>query len=212
MLHLVPAEFIEKLLPTSQGGEQVTYVPASYTNERPLISQKRVISGLLSIVIVALLVCVGAGYGTKASGKIEEFTRFIAGVPPASIQNPGITMIRDPKREPDRGPAANIISSATTTSRLDPLTHIAVASEQLFQLNQSVYVTYTVKPTGKGIVTIKWYTNKIMYAPSEIKVDPEAGNVANGYAEMRFIQPAEGYVELYWNNQLAQRLYFAVRA
>jgi hypothetical protein len=30
-----------------------------------------------------------------------------------------------------------------------------------------------------------------MYAPGEMKVDPKDGNIANGYSEMLFVQPAE---------------------
>jgi hypothetical protein len=191
--------------------EQITYVAPIYKRVHPLTSRKRAISGLLSIILVVFLLCIWAGQNSSTSKQVEEFSRLVLGKPPASLQQTGALLIHDPKREPDRGPAIAIISSATTTGRLDPKTHIAVSSEQIFQPNQPVYLTYTVKPTQKGTVTIKWYTNKIMYEPSDIKVDPVDGNIANGYSEMLFVQPVEGYVELYWNNKLAQRLYFAVR-
>jgi len=57
-------------------------------------------------------------------------------------------------------------------------------------------------------VVIKWYTNGLFYQSSTTMTITGA---ISGYTEEVYVQPAEGMVELYWNNQLAIRLYFVVR-
>jgi hypothetical protein len=65
-------------------------------------------------------------------------------------------------------------------------------------------------PKTKGIVVIKWYTNGILYTSASSRTIDTGANVT-GKAAMQYAKPAEGSVELYWNNDLAQRLYFVVR-
>ena len=42
--------------------EGVVYVPPMYTKPRPIIPRYRIISGFLSVIIVSLMLCGGAGY------------------------------------------------------------------------------------------------------------------------------------------------------
>lgn len=87
---------------------------------------------------------------------------------------------------------------------------------QDFTTNQTVYATYTVQLAKQdGQVSAKWYTNnQIFYTQKStmIKVkDLGANDNRNGLFEMRFVNPAECKVELWWNNQLAKTIYFVVR-
>jgi hypothetical protein len=51
--------------------EGAIYIPPMYTKPRPIIPRYRAISGLISVLIVVILFCSGAGYYAQASGKID---------------------------------------------------------------------------------------------------------------------------------------------
>ena len=86
---------------------------------------------------------------------------------------------------------------------------MATKQDVVFRPNQTIYLTYSAqKPKQPGTIIIKWYTNGQFYQASDPKMIAEAGT---GVARQQYAQPAEGIVEIYWNNQLAIRLYFVVR-
>ncbi len=119
-------------------------------------------------------------------------------------------LLPDPKANPDFGPGYSIINSATTNSRIDPVSHASAQPANTFQTNQNIYLTYSVqKPKTPGVVTIKWYTNGSFYQSS--KPIPVTTLAIDGLAVQQYSKPAEGMVELYWNDELAIRLYFVVR-
>jgi hypothetical protein len=208
---LVPAQPIEQMLPALPDMPEAVYVPPMYTQPRAIIPRYRVISGLLSFVIVCLLLCGGATYYAKASGTLAVLQRLSGGAPPPSLKAPPATPIPNPPDIVDKGPAYNIIPSATTTARVDPKTYIALQPQKIFRVGQTFYITYSVQhPPTKGTVVVKWYMDKVFYKWAS-SPPIAAGDMVNGDASMVYLGPASGTVELYWNNQLAQRLYFAVR-
>jgi hypothetical protein len=208
---LVPAQPMEQMLPALPDIPEAVYVPPMYTQPRAIIPRYRVISGLLSFVIVCILLCGGASYYAKASGTLAVLQRLSGGAPPPSLKAPPATPVPNPPDTVDKGPAYNIIPSATTTARVDPRTYIALQPQKIFRVGQTFYITYSVQhPPTKGTVVVKWYMNKIFFK-SASSPPIAAGDMVNGDASMVYLGPASGTVELYWNNQLAQRLYFAVR-
>ncbi len=195
--------------------EGVVYVPPMYTKPRPIIPRYRIISGFLSVLIVSLMLCGGAGYYAKASGKLDMVSRILTGnnsAPPSIRSNSA--SLPDPPNGVVIGSAAaySVITSATTTSHLVKNTTIAAQTDKIFKPNEIFYLTYSVHPLQTGTVTIKWYMNNMQLPYSTI---PGKLLVANqpvtGIAAMSYASQAEGKVELYWNNQLAQTLYFVVR-
>ena len=205
----IPMQHLEAMIPAPPANESIVHVPPMYTKPRAIIPRYRAISGLLSLLIVGLIFCSGAGYYAKASGKLSVLGQLYGAVPPANVQP------APPKQLPNPpatvfGPAYSIINSATTNSRIDPISHASAQSANVFQVNQAIYLTYSVqRPKSPGIVSIKWYTNGAFYqSPPPIHIDKDA---INGYEVQKYVQPEEGSVELYWNNQLAIRLYFVVR-
>ena len=201
------------IAPPSEEG--VVYVPPMYTKLRPIIPRYRIISGFLSVVIVSLLLCGGAGYYAKASGKLDMVSRVLTGnnpVPPSiHVTTPALP---DPPDRVDIGnPAAySVITSATTTLHLVKGTTIAVQTDKIFKPNEPFYLTYSVHPLQTGNVIIKWYMSNMQLPYHTTTAPPLAANhPATGLAEMVYAAQAEGKVELYWNNQLAQTLYFVVR-
>ena len=189
-------------------GESV-YVPPMYTKPRPIIPRYRAISGLLSVLIVTLLLCTGAGYYAKASGKLNALGQFAGFAPPTNLKPTSTQILPDAPTAQVTGPAYNIINSATTTANINSQ-GVATKTDTVFKPNQTIYVTYSVHPLkAPGIVTVKWYTNGAFYQankPSQLISSPMAGRTQAAYA-----QSAEGKVELYWNDQLAVSLFFVVR-
>ncbi len=59
---------------------------------------------------------------------------------------------------------------------------------------------------------MKWYTNGLLYqnSPPQAIALQKNGNSVSSYTAIIYARPAEGMVELYWNKQLAIRLYFVV--
>lgn len=192
-----------------QNMEGVVYIPPMYTKPRPIIPRYRAISGLISVLIVFILFCSGAGYYAQASGKVEMLRQWSGIDRPASLQPTPTPPLPDPTKTPFYGPAANIINSASTASEIDPQTYSPRLPANTFSPGQTIYLTYSVQhPKTPGVVIIKWYMNGLLYNTSQTQSIKDS---SSGSAEMQFAKPAEGKVELYWNNQLAIRLYFVVR-
>ena len=187
-------------------GESV-YMPPLYTKPRPLIPKYRVISGFLSVIVVVLLLCAGAGYYAKASGKLGAVLSMFTGTPPKAITPPAVAKLPDPPNKIDTGPAMNIIPSGTTTLRIDK-NNIALEIDKVFMINQPFYVTYSVQPPAgqDGTVSVKWFMNGQLYRVITSSKIIKGGTVMNGSIQMQYAQPAEGSVEIDWTGQLGQRV------
>ena len=196
-----------------------------YTKPRPIIPRYRIISGLLSVLIVTALLCTGAGYYAKVSGKLDAVRQFITGTTPNSIQPTATAQPIDPGTQLNSTSAAAItISSAALTTHLSTTKNsfFVVKTDSVFKVNQTFYLIYSVQnPKTQGIVSLKWYTScqKANFQNCMFFTETVSGTVAanpSGYYDgkvvMHYDIPTQGKVELYWNNQLAQTLYFAVRS
>jgi hypothetical protein len=214
-LPIIQSPSLERMLPALP--EDATYVPPMYTKPRPIIPRYRIISGMISMLIVMLLTCSGLGFYAKSSGLLHSLRVWAAGGPPPSLQAVQNNALPNPKNTPDKGPAYDIIPSAATTSRIDAKTKVPLDQVKIFKPGQTFYLTYIIpQPKDKGTVTIKWYTNGNLFITSPPQqVDPKQDNLnqgnLNSAVAIEFAQPAEGKVEIYWNDKMAQTLYFVVR-
>lgn len=211
---LMPLEEREKLLPAlplEEGG--IVYVPPMYTKPRAIIPRYRAISGVLSIIIVSLLLCTGTGYYAKATGRLQYLQQVIGGVPPPSLPATPAPKLPEPANMVVRGPAYAVILSAVVTKHVDPNNPFFARQPDVdFVVGDTIYVIYSVQPQkAAGVVVTKWYTDNHFYSATTSRV-VKAGLSITGNSQMKYAQPSEGKVELYWNNQLAQTLYFVVRA
>jgi hypothetical protein len=216
MIPYSPAQQVGPLMPAPAHPEEpsIVYVPPMYTKLRPIIPRYRIISGFLSMLIVSLLLCGGAGYYAQTSGKLASMLRLMTGAPPPSMPHSSAANLPDPPQKVDLGPAYGVIPSAIITSHVDPNNqYFAVKADTVFKVGQVFYIIYSVQnPKTSGTVTIKWYTNNNFYkdeTSSTLAANPNG--IYYGKSPMQYAEAAEGMVELYWNNQLAQRLYFVVR-
>ena len=210
-LQLISEHTIQQLLPEISEVSEGVYVAPLYTKPRPIIPKYRIISGTLSVLIVALMLCGGIGYYAKVSGTLDRVVRQFTGAGPTQSTNQTNIALANPSSKPDLGPAANIIYSGTTTLHIDK-NNVAAETDQVFTVNQPFYVTYTVQPpVGKdGRVTVKWYMDGQFYLPVTSDLI-KGGTTKNGSLQMQYAKPAQGSVEIYWNNDLAERFYFVVR-
>lgn len=207
---LAPAQeqSVADLLAAMPGAEHVTYIAPMYTRPRAIIPRYRAISGLISVIVVALLLCAGLGYYAKASGKLNVLAQTFGFAPPPNVELKPTLTLTIPKTVQVPGPAYNIINSATTTAQINTQ-HVAIEQDTRFHIGQTIYLTYSVQhPKSPGVVTIKWYTNGLFY--QEAPPTPRIDQPINGYTSEQFQQPANGKVEIYWNNELAITLYFVV--
>lgn len=210
-LQLIPQNAIEHLLPEIVEVPDPLYVPPLYTNPRPLIPRYRIISGSLSVLIIALLLCGGVGYYAQSSGILGSVVRMFTNQSPPSVQVPSAQRLPDPPDKIDTGDALAIIPSGTTTLRIDG-NNLPVETDKVFTVNQPFYVTYTVQPPSgeQGQVSVKWYMNGKLYSVVTSALIND-GKVHNGSQQMQYLVPAEGSVEIYWNDRFAQRFYFVVQ-
>jgi len=201
---LAPSEHRHLVSPDE---EESIHIPPTYTKPRAIIPGYRIISGLLSVLIVFTLLCTGAGYLAKASGRLAFLHQLWGDTRPQNLPAASHSL-PDPSPNPIYGPAKNIINSASTASTIDPKTDIALQPTNVFSTGQVIYLTYSVHPKSVGVVVLKWYTNGLLY---KTVTSPPISDAKNGNVTMQFTQPVEGKVELYWNDQLAIALFFVVR-
>ncbi|MBA2677441.1 MAG: hypothetical protein H0U76_03470, partial [Ktedonobacteraceae bacterium] len=191
-LQLVPDHAIQHLLVPQQDMAETVYVAPMYTKPRPIVPKYRVISGLFSIIIMALVVCAGAGYYAQTKGVLAKATQFVTGTPPKSLPLVSSSNIPDPPEQTgkDLGPAYNAIPSAVTTLNIDK-NNLARQPAKIFKTGQVFYLVFSVQAPadGKsGRVRTRWYTNdKFFTEISSGMIKP--GEIKSGNIQMRFTTP-----------------------
>jgi hypothetical protein len=194
------------MAPAIPAEEEPIHISPMYTKPRAIIPPYRAISGFISVFVVFALLCTGAVYYANASGKLYFLHQIYGDARPGNVKS-SQSMLAVPQTAPNLGPASVIINSATTASKIDPTTAQPLNPTNQFSVGETIYLTYSVHPKAPGTVSAKWYTNKNLYQTSNSNTITEA---ASGYIQMQFLQPTEGMVELYWNDQLAVTLFFVV--
>jgi hypothetical protein len=189
--------------------EEPVHIPAMYTKPRAIIPPYRAISGLISVIIVSLLLCTGAGFYAKATGKLAFLHMLYGDARPDNITTAQNTILPTPQSIPTFGPASQIINSAATALKIDQATAQPQVPANQFQVGDTIFLTYSVHPPNKlqGVVTARWFTNNNFYQVSTSTIIKDA---SSGYFPIQYLQPAEGKVELYWNGRLAVTLFFVV--
>src|SRR6266536_1880702 len=195
------------MMPALPGAERPIHVPVMYTKPRAIIPPYRAISGLISVIIVFFLLCTGAGFYAKATGKLAFLHQVYGDARLDDIKTAQSATLPVPQIIPTFGPASQIINSAATASKIDPATAQPQVPANQFKVDDTIFLTYSVHPKSPGIVTARWYPNNNYY---QISTSTPIKDASSGYFPMQYLQPAEGKVELYWNGQLAVTLFFVV--
>lgn len=199
-MHMQSAQMLAPALPDQ---EQVVYVPPMYTKPRPLIPRSRAISGLLSVVIVGMLLCAGAGYFAQVTGKLTPLEKLLGLYNPPTMASTIHNELPVPSIQQTPGPANKIIYSIGLGSNRQIPTYV-----NQFTVNQTVYMSCGVSTTKAGTILVKWYTNGSLYRTSSLPVP--ANYQGTGQFTQQFGAPAEGRADIYWNNQLAGSVLFVI--
>ncbi len=195
------------LTPAIAEDEAPIHVPAMYTKPRAIIPPYRAISGFISVIIVSILLCTGAGLYAKATGKLAFLHQVYGDAKPDNIKTAQSSTLPIPQAIPTFGAASQIINSAATASKIDQATAQPQVPTNQFKVGDTIFLTYSVHPKASGVVTARWYTNNNFY---QVSASTTIKDASSGYFPMQYLQPAEGKVELYWNNQIAVTLFFVV--
>ncbi|MBA2394446.1 MAG: hypothetical protein H0V70_17085 [Ktedonobacteraceae bacterium] len=214
-MQMIPFQHMVPALPDEQA--ETVYVPPMYTKPRPIIPRYRIISGMLSVLIVSLFVCGGGAYYAQSNGLLTNVERMVGAVRPANVAASSARNIPDPPQQSAiPGPASNVITAATTT--LHMIGNTPREQDTVIPVGTPFYVTFSAKPPKQGNIMVKWYMNGQYYksTPSQKTIDPKQDPTVNGFVTMTYIIPATGVAELYWvtqgqTPQLAQKLYFSVK-
>jgi hypothetical protein len=197
------------LAPVAPAEDAPIHIPPLYTKPRPIIPRYRIISGFISFFVVIGLLCGGGIYAAKVTGHLN-FLQQIFNPQFQNLPASPVSQLPVPTNPAALGPASTIITSATTASSISN-SQPRIATNK-FTVGNLIYVTYSVHAKTAGKVTLKWYTNGQLYQNSPPQSIPlqKNGNSVSSYTAIVYSRPAEGIVEIYWNNQLAIRLYFVV--
>jgi hypothetical protein len=216
-MQMVPFQQMIPALPNEQA--ETVYVPPMYTKPRPIIPRYRIISGMLSVLLVSVFLCGGGIYYAQSNGTLTNIERMIGAIRPPNVNAAAAPNIPDPPQQSAvAGPASIIIPAATTTLYIDQKSFAPREQDKILQVNVPFYITFSAKPPKAGNIIIKWYMNGRFYrsTPSQTTINPKQAATVNGFVKMTYVIPATGIAEIYWvgqgeNPQLAQRLYFSVR-
>ena len=198
------------LIPAPPATEPAVHILPMYTKPRPLIPRYRAISGLLSVLIVFGLLCAGAGYYAKVTGKLAFLHQIYGDARQKNVKVAPVSQLPVPSMTLQPGPAFSIIPSATTASKFDTVNHVALDHTNQFKVGQTIYLIYSVHPRSPGSVMFRWYTNAVFYRASDPVAVPGTKGEYTGYVQIQFSLPLEGKVEIYWNDQVAVTLLFVV--
>jgi hypothetical protein len=197
----IPSEEDERLL----GIRRPVYIPATGNKRRRRIGSWRVISGVLSVVLMCVAACgaatvLGRHYVSSLYGKVVP-TSPVANidytpVPATPVATPGSAGVQG------GGTGEKYVVSVTTSKRWDP-TGSAVDVTSHFLVNDVVYVVAQIRnaPQGQHTACVRWYLNGVYLVlpqSSEVCTAVTNPNVAVEFS-LPFPQPGVGMARIYWD-------------
>ena len=182
------------------GLRRPAYIPATEPRRKKKLSSGRVISGVLSVLLVTVGVCGGLGFLGQ-----QRLARVFSGPLKTFIAQPTVDMSQIPVTPVSTpGPAAKVITSAVTAHQVDPhYNPIDVTSE--FTVNDTVYVVVNIvgaSQKGANTLSCRWFLDGIDYnlkSGTSVTVQPTKTNSFHGYCGLPYYQTGVGMVKVYWN-------------
>lgn len=206
------------------GMRRPAYIPATEPKRKRKLNSGRVVSGMLSILLVTVGVCGGLGF--LAQKQIQRFTgplNITAAQPTVDMSQVPATPVSTP------GPASKVVVSVVTAHGIDNKYNPEDESS-VFNVNSMVYVVANIvgaSQTTTNTFSCVWYINGVNYQLKTAKqTSLPPGNASNfhAYCALPYYQPGVGMVKVYWNRPatdtsdspkdpyLAQTIKFAVIA
>lgn len=205
------------------GIRRPVYIPATGEKRKVKLGTWRVLSGVLSVMLVCIASCGIAGLVGR--NQIQKLilppiqTRLTVATP--SYKNVPATPVATP------GPSATTVRSVVTAqgvdANIDPVTPTSH-----FLTNTEVFAVVQVRGITKGeqhTLHIRWFLNGVdLQLPAGSKVDQPVTEESNTYFGLIYPTAGVGMAKIYWDKpandpgndpkdpHLAQTIYFAIQA
>jgi hypothetical protein len=196
----MPAEEVERLL----GIRRPVYIPATGNKRKLRVGSWRVISGVLSIMVICLASCAATSFfGKKYLDGMSQAAHINA--TPATIDYsvvPATPVATAGAQGVNGGVGAKYVTSVTTAKRIDnSINPIGVTSH--FLIGDTVYVVVNVRsaPQGQNTVCINWYLNgQYLQLPSSAETCKSISTPNQNVAfYIAYPQAAVGMARVYWD-------------
>jgi hypothetical protein len=184
---------VERLL----GIRRPVYIPATGKKRKIRIGSWRVISGVLSLILVCVASCgIASVFGKSYLASMYRG----AGVnsTPGTTDYTALTGVKGAVK----GPAAKFVINAVTAKRVDA-SYNPIGPTTSFLVNDPVYVVVQVRnaTAGSHNLCVRWYLNG-QYLPlqssAQLCVTINQPSV-NAYFSLVYPQPAVGSARIYWD-------------
>ncbi|HEX6817082.1 MAG TPA: hypothetical protein VF120_01805 [Ktedonobacterales bacterium] len=206
------------------GIRRPAYIPANDGHRKRRISSFRVISGVLSLMLICMAACTGGVLLGKTQLEAVVGTNALKSHETA----PSISFTQVPQTPAATpGPANKFVTSATTARNVDNnFAPVDITSK--FTVNNYVYVVVTVRgvpKNSKHTLSVGWFLNgQDVTLPPNALTRKDITVDSNAYFALEYPTAGLGMVKVYWDrpandtntsdtdSALAQKLYFAVQA
>ncbi len=207
----------------AMGMRRPAYIPATEEKRKRKLSSWRVISGVMSIMVVCVASCAGAGFLGQ-----RQIANMLPGPFKTIIQPPSVDLSQVPATPVSTpGPAAKSISSLITAKGVDS-SYRPVDISSYFLVKSTVYAVMTiigVSQNQPGTFSCAWYLNGLnfnLHDNTSKTVQPTKTTNFHAICSLPYNQVGVGMVRVYWNRPasdtsespddpyLAQTIKFAV--
>ncbi len=205
------------------GMRRPAYIPATEEKRKRKLSSWRVISGVLSIMVVCVASCAGVGFVGQ-----QKIASLLPG-PISKIFNPPAVDISQVPTTPvsTPGPAAKNITSLITARNVDA-SYNASDVTSYFVVKSTVYAVMTIVGVSQNQpnkLSCDWYLNDLNFnlnTGTSYTVQPTKATNYHAICSLPYNQIGVGMVRVYWNRPandtsesptdpyLAQTIKFAV--
>ena len=205
------------------GIRRPAYIPATEEKRKRKLSSWRIISGVLSIMVVCVASCAGVGFFGQ-----QQIARLLPAPIKNILQPPSVDISQlGPSPVSTPGPAAKNITSLVTAKSVDS-NYNAVDETSYFLVKSSVYAVITIVGVSQNqtnTLTCVWYLNDLnfnLHTGTTTVIQPNKTTNFHGVCELPYNQIGIGMVRVYWNRPasdtsesasdpyLAQSIKFAV--
>ncbi len=199
------------------GRKPPAFIPATRQRRPYRLSQYRIVSGTISVVLVVLALAGTLGFLAVHFGLAQHIfgsTTLSARQNPYTQQNLP-TLSGTPQATPSGNTASQIIVKVVTAQHYSS-TYDPISPTTIFQTGQNGNVLWQGKQ-GKAndVISVIWYQNNSAItepnSPNTQEKITKAGPIYNGLFALCYPTSGLGKAELYWNGQLAQTIIFVVK-
>lgn len=182
------------------GLRRPAYIPATEPRRKRKLSSGRVMSGVLSILLVTIGVCGGLGFLGQ-----QRLAKFFSGPLGFTVASPTIDLSQVPATPVSTpGPAAKIITSVKTAQGIDK-EYNAQDITSYFKVNSTVYVVVNIVGASQNTtnsISCTWYLDGINYnlkSGTKATLPQTKSNNFHAYCALPYYQTGVGMVRIYWN-------------